>query len=1270
MKQWKKKVSLSAAAVMVASAIAPTGADLSGSAYAQQLQTEMSAAQEETRTSTVQTVPSASVSADTYTLSAVRQQSTGSRVTARGWITYREDTGSNYSNLYIQDGSAGIVIRGQNLPGEPGQEIETTGKLSEYRKLLQIEAAAADTYIRVQAPQSVSAHPITAADLTADNPYEGQLVRIQQVTVTGKSSNNYTLQDSSGSFTVYSKNPWLTVGQSYDSITGVVSQYNDSIQLIPRSIEDIAKGTPPVVEAPVKLAIHDIQGASQRSPYEGQEVREVEGIVTMVKGKTIFYMQTEDALADQDERTSEAIMVYKSAHGMKVGDRVSVDGTVKEYKETGYSDASDLTTTEIAASAITRLAENQSLPQPVVIGKGGRTIPGQIASPQGLVSFDPSSYSIDLYESLEGMRVQLNNASIIGPYTYEIPVTVDREESRSVTPAGGLVIANNQFNPNRLLIGEKPKQPVKTGDRFDGPLYGIMSYSYSNFKVLPENGLPPIISGGLKREVSTLYNGTEQLTIASFNVENFWDDPANQKKTERIARNVTENLHTPDIIGLMEVQDNNGEKDDGTADASASFAALIREIQEAGGPEYRYTSIAPQNNEDGGAPGGNIRVGFLYNPARVTLADAPGGAGDSVTAVTYGPQGLTHNPGRIEPGNEAFAHSRKSLAAQFVFNGQQVIVVANHFNSKGGDQALYGAAQPPQRISEVQRAKQATLLNSFVKNTLAQNSNANIVLVGDFNDYQFSNTLQILKGSELTNMVDTLPENERYSYVYEGNSQTLDHILMTTGLASRAQLDIVHLNADFMEADGRVSDHDPLLTRIDFSRHSDKKDDKNHSGRIPGNGSGSNGSSGTGGGSTAPAAPISPAPVSMNTLPTAEASSTDGTVSSWSMTPAMSQETGSGTVAGSVLNASSTAAMLAQAGEASTLRIRIQPAQTADRYRLEWQPEARQALTAQNNIKQIAIATPVGTYEIPVSWLQSSGTGQERLVLEISAASAAMQQARNNGYSARAAVEYSLYTLDGNNAKQPVQQMDRYIQRSMQVDGLVSTDRIAVVRIETGSDGAVTYIPVPFTVQNGAVTLFSRSNSTYAVIDSAIQLKDLAGHWAQTDIQQLADQRIVTGTAQGAFRPNASITRAEMSALLVRTLGLTPIDNSSTTFNDVNSSAWYADSVGTAAAAGLIQGDAKGQFRPNATITREEMAVLLERALSYSGMTVAENINNRPTDRNQAAQWARPAIDRLSASGLISGNAAGQFQPKKKLTRAESAAILSRLLDQLTGSAN
>ncbi|WP_249292076.1 endonuclease/exonuclease/phosphatase family protein [Metabacillus flavus] len=167
--------------------------------------------------------------------------------------------------------------------------------------------------------------------------------------------------------------------------------------------------------------------------------------------------------------------------------------------------------------------------------------------------------------------------------------------------------------------------------------------------------------------------------------------------------------------------------------------------------------------------------------------------------------------------NKAFESSRKPLAAQFKFEGENVIVIANHFNSKGGDEPLFGKNQPPLLKSEIQRHQIAGIVNSFVKDIKNKDPQASIIALGDFNDFEFSKTFEILKGSELSNMVDKIKPEERYSYTYQGNSQVLDHILVSKHLAQTTKADIVHINSSFMEQQGRASDHDPLMIQVDFS---------------------------------------------------------------------------------------------------------------------------------------------------------------------------------------------------------------------------------------------------------------------------------------------------------------------------------------------------------------------------------------------------------------------------------------------------------------------
>lgn len=578
--------------------------------------------------------------------------------------------------------------------------------------------------------------------------------------------------------------------------------------------------------------IHDIQGESHTSDYAGQTVTDVEGIVTEY-GYTFangnykgFFIQ--DPEPDDNDSTSEGIFVYSTNTSLKpdIGDHVSVSGLVSEYNE---GSSSNMTSTQITLNTINTIAKEADLPEPVVLGKGGRAIPSSVIDNDGLTVFQPSEDAIDFYESLEGMLVTLPTPTVISPYwtsgggtsiVYNIPARVDNAAEDVITAAGGLVLKGaDNLNPQRLLIAYgDPGQEVGTGDKFNGDVTGVIGYNNGNYKVIPANGsLPSITPSSFTQETSTITVDEEKLLIASYNIENYYPG-VGTTKIQKLAQSITVNLKKPDIISVVEMQDSDGETNNGTVEASA--AELIQAIQTAGGPAYNYIDIAPVNNADGGAPGGNIRVGFLYNPARVKLSDSINGQKGSATqSVSYNAEAdeLTYNPGRIAPTNDAFANSRKPLAAQFEFNGEKVIVIANHFNSKSGDNGPFGNVQPPVLSSEVQRHKIAAVVNGFVKDVLTANPSANIVALGDLNDFQFTKTAAILKGNELDNLIEKLPLNEQYTYTYDGNSQVLDHILASKNIANSARVDVVHLNADFPESRGRVSDHDPVVAQFDLT---------------------------------------------------------------------------------------------------------------------------------------------------------------------------------------------------------------------------------------------------------------------------------------------------------------------------------------------------------------------------------------------------------------------------------------------------------------------
>jgi len=305
------------------------------------------------------------------------------------------------------------------------------------------------------------------------------------------------------------------------------------------------------------------------------------------------------------------------------------------------------------------------------------------------------------------------------------------------------------------------------------------------------------------------------LTAATFNVENLdANDP--QSMFDQLAGHLVTNLRSPDLVALEEIQDNNGATNNGVVAADQTLTELVSAITAVGGPTYTWRQIDPVDGADGGEPGGNIRQVFLYRTDRgLSFVDRPGGTavtGTSVTNVGGQPQ-LTYSPGRVDPTNSAFSSSRKPLAGEFLWNGHEIFAIANHFNSKGGDDPLFGRYQPPSRPSETQRHQQATVVKTFVDQILAVNANAKVIVLGDLNDFEFSQSTSILTaGGALTDLPQTLAVAERYSYVWEGNSQVLDHILLSANLAAAPYVyDIVHTNAEFAV---QASDHDPQVVRI------------------------------------------------------------------------------------------------------------------------------------------------------------------------------------------------------------------------------------------------------------------------------------------------------------------------------------------------------------------------------------------------------------------------------------------------------------------------
>jgi predicted extracellular nuclease len=564
--------------------------------------------------------------------------------------------------------------------------------------------------------------------------------------------------------------------------------------------------------------IHTIQGASHISPLAGTLVLNVPGIVT-ARTSNGFWMQ--DPAPDSNPATSEGIFVFTgSAPAVAVGDSVSAKGTVQEFRPGGAATI-NLTTTELGnpSVGVTVLSSGNTLPSTTVIGVD-RTPPTEVIEDDAAGNvettgvFDPAMDGIDFWESLEAMRLQLNDAQATGPRNNFGEISVVTGAAGVRTPRGGIVIRANDYNPERVILDDviMTTPSVNTGDTLTGATVGVLDYNFGNFKLLITSVGTPT-SGGIAREV-TAAASPGQLAMATFNVENL-DAAEGPDKFNALAAMIVNNLRSPDLLALEEIQDNNGPTNDATVDASLTLAKLRDAVVAAGGPTYSWRLINPVDDQDGGEPGGNIRQAFFFRTDRgLSFVDRPGGTATSPTLVVAGPTGpqLSSSPGRVDPTNPAFISSRKPLVGEFMYNLRPLFVVANHFNSKGGDDPLFGYRQPPILSSEVQRNQQATVLAGFVSQILSLDAEALVAVIGDLNDFEFSRPLTILEDAGLTTLIETLPQNERYSYVFDGNSQTLDHMQVSDGLlAALVEFDSVHANAEFAD---QISDHDPQAARF------------------------------------------------------------------------------------------------------------------------------------------------------------------------------------------------------------------------------------------------------------------------------------------------------------------------------------------------------------------------------------------------------------------------------------------------------------------------
>lgn len=269
------------------------------------------------------------------------------------------------------------------------------------------------------------------------------------------------------------------------------------------------------------------------------------------------------------------------------------------------------------------------------------------------------------------------------------------------------------------------------------------------------------------------------------------------------------------------------------------------------------------------------------------------------------------------------------------------------------------------------------------------------------------------------------------------------------------------------------------------------------------------------------------------------------------------------------------------------------------------------------------------------------------------------------GTSISEAVDFSI-TFEGKDGKKTtLDSFKQYVKRTIPLKSKPGKNAVVLMY----DPATKTFSFVPSTVSDTEATFSRPGNSVYTVVEYSKTFSDIATHWAKADIELLASKMIVNGATDTAFQADRNITRAEFAALVVRSLGLTPVA-SAAKFSDVKSADWYAGAVGAAVQAGIVNGYEDGSFRPQAQISREELAAMVVRAYEFAGGKVAIDqaaITKALSKFSDAGKivWGQKEVAIALSAGLMNGMTDTTLVTNGQATRAEAATMLKRFLSNL-----
>lgn len=548
-------------------------------------------------------------------------------------------------------------------------------------------------------------------------------------------------------------------------------------------------------------AIQTIQGAELFSPLAGRKVT-TRGVVTGATRKGFFIQDPE---GDASASPSRGIFVFQRHRKPRMGSLVEVEGEVTDYQP----DPSCRPTTQLVDATTRVLADRGPAIEPVWL-----TAERVLVERADLAT---------LLNGLEGMLVGIEaGATFVAPSNpFGDYVLLPPGADVVRTQHGGVLIdphAPDQWLPGFRVLEYGDAPTVNVGATLLEPVIGPLNFRVTSYQMATTGPVRvrPVPVATARTRLRGDGARVTVLTLNGFNLDTHVedasrvsdpgrdvDDDVGDGRFRTLGRAIVKEAGSPWIVALQEIQDDDGAEITGATRARRTYARLIAAVRRAGGPSYEWADIPPEAGADGGQPGGNIRNAYLYDPRRVRIVDG--------------------SLRRIGAESPAFEGSRKPLAARFslVEGRGQLEVINVHLASKRHQNGLFAPDRPGFDPRLAVRVQQAGVIAEHL--APLRSSGVDYYVTGDFNDFEFSETLRALTGDHSVNLVESVPTPLRFDYNHRGLSEALMH-----GVVAKRQLDgrevdyeILHANALLGVRPGRLggkpSDHAYVIARLEIA---------------------------------------------------------------------------------------------------------------------------------------------------------------------------------------------------------------------------------------------------------------------------------------------------------------------------------------------------------------------------------------------------------------------------------------------------------------------